>query len=769
MVYSLISLYPEEKDSGFDENGGFGPLNDAVSCTITEEVNGTFELQMEYPISGRRTSFLENNRIITARVNPYDNSVQPFRIYSISKGTASTISVSAAHISYDMTYDLVAPFTAKNSQEAMTKLKANILNPSHDYKFISNFNGEGQLKITEPTPLRSVLGGSDDSILGVYGGEYTYNGLEVTLSEKRGSDNGVTIRYGKNLMTYKEDEIYSSFYTHIYPYWYDSESETLVTLTEKALAIPNAGKSHFQRWLPVDLSSEFQERPLAAELRAQANKYLEDNPGIGTPEVNTDITFVQLEKFEEYRYLQGVEAVHLGDTVTVIFPRINRTTKAEVTKTVYDVLNDRYSDVSIGTIHDKFTDTVVRQGNDVSKARTYIRDATKSATDWITNGRGYMVAVKDEEGSWMEICSLDKKNIDEAKNIWRWNNGGFGFSADGYDGPYTTAITQDGQMVADFVKAGHMSCNRLRGGTLTLGGGEDNVYGSIEVYSDTVSYGIDKPESLIARLDVMGLYLDSREYNADKGVWGSLGRGTFNGNVLAFYSTYSPPQSKIYVSSESRALFITAVQELTIGPSYSGDPSVGFALSLSFPASGANGDAHLEINGDVLATAFKSDEIVEMASTENYQIRETYSNVSTVSLLSDIGEAYTDDTGYCYVALNDIFTEAANTNVEYQVFLQKEGPGDLWVSEKSSLYFIVQGTENLKFSWEIKARIAGHEYDSLELCEKPDTTESIPYEYEYEEEIKQLQQVYFDNYNKLQVETEEYENETVEQLYGITY
>lgn len=88
--------------------------------------------------------------------------------------------------------------------------------------------------------------------------------------------------------------------------------------------------------------------------------------------------------------------------------------------------------------------------------------AIGNATNWITNGKGYMVGIKDAEDNWIEICSLDQKGLEQAVNVWRWNNGGFGFSKNGYNGPYTIAITQDGAIVADFITTGTLNCALLK-------------------------------------------------------------------------------------------------------------------------------------------------------------------------------------------------------------------------------------------------------------------------------------------------------------------
>lgn len=140
-----------------------------------------------------------------------------------------------------------------------------------------------------------------------------------------------------------------------------------------------------------------------------------------------------------------------------------------------------------------------------------------------------------------------------------------------------------------------------------------------------------------------------------------------------------------------------------------------------------------------------------IVDTENYDIRSQYCYETATPYFGDIGTAQTDETGKCYIDIDDIFAETVNTDVEYQVFLQKEGQGDIWVEEKTDSYFIVKGTENLKFSWEIKAIQRDYEFERLEKFDNSEKEEVIDYEKEYMEEI-----------NDLIKEQEEILNETVE-------
>lgn len=107
-----------------------------------------------------------------------------------------------------------------------------------------------------------------------------------------------------------------------------------------------------------------------------------------------------------------------------------------------------------------------------------------------------------------------------------------------------------------------------------------------------------------------------------------------------------------------------------------------------------------------------------VVDTDNYQKRLLYCYEMPSPMFGDIGEGVTDEDGFCVVEIDDIFGESVCQSIEYQVFLQKEGPGDIWVDQKEYNYFVVRGTPNLKFSWEIKAKQRDFEMDRLELYDR---------------------------------------------------
>lgn len=432
---------------------GLGALSDAISCTVAEELNGVYELEMQYPVSGIHFSDIADRCIILAIPSPY-RTAQPFRIYRITKPLTGICTIYARHLSYDLAGDVLNPFTAPNAPAAMAGLQSNAEGGTA-FTFWTDKETVANFTVSVPTAIRSALGGQAGSILDVYGGEYEWDKYTVKLHNQRGTDNGVSIRYGKNLTDLEQDRNISNVATGIYPYWADTEGN-LVTCDPKI--VPAPGTYDFTHVVPIDFSQDFDTAPTPEQLQARAETYVQANK-IGVPDVSISVSFIQLEQTEEYKHLALLEKCDLGDTVTVQFEELGVDAKAKIVKITTDVLLERYQSVDIGSVRANISDTIANQQQEIQQrpTTTAMQQAVSNATNWITNGKGYMVGVKDAAGNWIEICSLDQQGLQNAINVWRWNNGGFGFSSNGYNGPYKVAITQDGAIVADFITTGTLN------------------------------------------------------------------------------------------------------------------------------------------------------------------------------------------------------------------------------------------------------------------------------------------------------------------------
>lgn len=455
-------LFPPDEKAFITQ--GLGALCDAISCTVTEERNGSYELELVYPMKGLHYSEIQDRCLIWAIPSPY-RSPQPFRVYRHSKPLGGKVTFYARHISYDLSGVPVNPCGAGSAPAALVALETNAATSS-PFSYWTDKNTEADFSVAVPSSTRSILGGVQGSILDVYGGEYEFDLFTVKLYNQRGRDNGVVVRYGKNLTDLTQESDSSSLATGIYPYWTDSEGGNLVVCDPPIISAP--GSYDFTRVTPVDFSADFDEPPTPEQLKARADTYVADNK-VGVPKVSLSVSFAALDQTDEYADLRLLEKVDLCDTVTVQYEALGVDAEAKIIKITTDVLLERYKKIEIGDARGSLSDTIANQGQQIQEkpSKSDLQQTVDNSTDLITGGKGGHVVIRlDGEGKPFEILILDTDDITTAQNVWRWNSGGFGHSSTGYNGPYSTAITQDGKIVADFITAGALNANILEGGVI---------------------------------------------------------------------------------------------------------------------------------------------------------------------------------------------------------------------------------------------------------------------------------------------------------------
>ena len=265
----------------------------------------------------------------------------------------------------------------------------------------------------------------------------------------------------------EQDENCSNVYTGVLPYWTGNDT----TVSGSVVNAP--GTYDFTRILPVDFTSDFEEQPSTAQLDNAATNYISAN-NIGIPEVNLTVSFVHLNQTEEYKNLGIFERVELGDTIKVEFAAMGVSSTARCVKTVYNTLLERYDNVELGEVKKGLADTISSQTSsiiDISKnsgVSSAVKAAIMAASEAITGQKGGSVILHDTRGGNKpnELLFLDNDDISQAQKVWRFNLSGFGYSSNGYEGPFTTAITRDGSIVADFITTGSMDAARITAGIL---------------------------------------------------------------------------------------------------------------------------------------------------------------------------------------------------------------------------------------------------------------------------------------------------------------
>ena len=463
----MIPILYAGKEQSF-LNNGLGRLSDAISCKVTEERNGTFELEMTYPITGIHYKDIALNKIILAKTEE-GGSNQAFIIYSITRPISGIVSIKANHISYLLNGFVVMPFDAVSLADAMSKINPNTV-VTIPFTFSTDITSDINFSFDTPRSIRSLLGGEQGSLLDTYGGyDYRFDNFQVSLLADRGNDNGVVLRYGKNLTELKNLDNTTNVYTGIVPYW--KNDTTTLYLPERVVLSGHESDYPYKIIKTVDFSQEFENEPTEAQLRAKAQSYLENNRGWALKN-NIDVSFVALWQSEEYKDIAALERVRMCDTVRVVYSKLGVDIKTRVIKTVYNVLLERYDSISLGDATYNLTQAIQEtiMEPEIQRNQSFTKDAVARATKLIQGGLGgHVVFNTNGDGEPQEILIMDTDSIETAVNVIRMNLNGIGFSHNGYAGPFTTAWTVDGHFVADFIDTGNLNAGLLKVGTITDG------------------------------------------------------------------------------------------------------------------------------------------------------------------------------------------------------------------------------------------------------------------------------------------------------------
>lgn len=343
----MIPILYEKTETTFASNG-LGRLVDCTRCLVTEERNGVYEVEFDIPITSPMYPEINEGRIIAA-THEDGGDIQPFDIYHRTAPINGIVTFYAHHISYRQNGITVKPFTASGVGNAITALKTNSVN-NNPFTYITDKSTAGDYTVAEPQSLKALLGGTQNSLLDVFGGgEYKFDKFTVSLLAARGTATDVQIRYGKNLSDISHDIDYIDAYNGIVPYWYgDNEGTmTLVTLTEWAIYSNGTPYDGRNTVYPMNLTDKFEAMPTEAELRTMATSIMSTSEAYLAKE-NIKVSFVQMWQTEEYKSIAPLQSVKLCDTVSVYYEELGVDITSKVIKVVYNTLLDRYDEVELG-------------------------------------------------------------------------------------------------------------------------------------------------------------------------------------------------------------------------------------------------------------------------------------------------------------------------------------------------------------------------------------------------------------------------------------
>lgn len=707
-------------------SNGMGRLSDAISCKVVEERNGQYELEMKYPVTGIHYADIQEERIIASRHDDTDD-IQPFRIYKITRPMNGQVEVNARHISYQLSKVTVMPMTAESCADAFAAMKTNSVG-DNPFEFWTDKDVEGPFRITQPVSLRSYLGGTAGSILDVYGtGEYEWDKYMVKFHTHRGSDTGVTIRYGKNLTDVKKITDSSGIWTGIVPFWYgldQNESEVLVTLPEKAVYADTAGDYAYRMVIPVDFTTSFQSVPTAAQLRETAGAYVRNNADRAIPS-SIDVSFVNLWQTEEYQDVAPLQRLKLCDTVTIHHRTLGVENKAKIVSVTYDVLLERYTTMTIGEVRTSLGEAIQEAVSSVNRndvaTLTSMELAIRHATDVLAGiFGGHLKFILNSSGQPEGFYIMDTADASTAVKVLRINASGISFSSNGIGGSFSAAWPLDGKFNANFIKTGAINASLITTGALnatlmTTGilllkrGTKERLYanfatGELRLTPDSFEMANgDTLESIAAQ--AASDALDAALLDAVSGEVSDVLPAAVNAAVASAVptavSTEVTNQLPAAVSAAVNNAVPTAVNAAVPSAVSSEVASaVPEAVNAAVPTAVASEVASAvptAVNATV-PTAVAS----EVASVVPTAVSAAVSDAMEQLPLDLFGGGTIGVDGTCSIPLDQGFT----TESVYYVFLTKEGEGDLYISAKGANSFTVTGTAGLAFAWNLKYQVS---------------------------------------------------------------
>lgn len=422
-------------DRDFSSAGNI--IVESAKCLETKRksLNGWF-IEVEMPIKYKE--YIEKDKLCVVQTKSKLRP-QAFRITENIEYTNKKIKFIANHVMFDAK-DYILVDVRPTNQNGTNGL--NYINQRTDnvspFTIFSNVEN-----INTAYFIRKNLLEAWETFEERWGGVFDADNWDISFLQSIGNDNGENVIYGKNMQSMDIYEDWSNVVTKIYPVGYDG-----IMLPEQFLKSDIQYEKPYSRVIDFETNIEYEEQTqekLIKELRENAQKYLDENK---YPKVS-------------YTIISNINnRMEIGDIISVLHPLVN--IKTEVLEYQYDIISEKVKSLTFGNYSrnvkakfDNIKNTINQINQAITRQETVINNQTNIINTLNKNGLVYI----DEN----EILILDKLPKEQAKNVWRFGLGGLGFSSNGYEGPFETAMTMDGQINAKFITTGTMSVDRIEG------------------------------------------------------------------------------------------------------------------------------------------------------------------------------------------------------------------------------------------------------------------------------------------------------------------
>lgn len=356
----MIPILYDKDELAFATNG-LGRLRDCISCVVTEERNGIYECDFEYPIDGQNYDQIQCGRIIGITHNE-TGDIQPFDIVSYSKPINGIATFHAVHISYRQSF-----LTVKTSKGVSSLADAFTLlgtaQPTNRFTYSTDKISAAYFGASDGTPrtVKELLGGIEGSILDTYGGEYEFDRFSVILHSARGIRRDFTIKYGVNMTEYNDDFDISETYSSVIPYWTDGEKFVVGNRVTSEQTVTGRGEC-----VPLDVSDKFESKPTKAQVQTEGlNAIKASKPHL--PAQTIKVSFARLQDVG-YEFLSPLLKCDLCDTIKVEFPAYGMTGAYKIVKVEWNVLENKYESMELGSLATSLSDALGVSTGSVSVA-----------------------------------------------------------------------------------------------------------------------------------------------------------------------------------------------------------------------------------------------------------------------------------------------------------------------------------------------------------------------------------------------------------------
>ena len=358
MAYPI--LYKAD-ETNFDHLG-VSVLSDASKCYVTRERNGLYILEFKYPVNGKDVDKIKEGMIVKVDAG-YRSKNQRFIISKINK-SKEIFKIYCQHISQVKTsLNAILPDieVSGDGMAALSKWRDNLLDSRDEFFVNSDITTINKTvwKVDNIENARDALGGKTGSILDVWGGEYKFDNLNITLHKSMGVDNPTIIAYGKNLIDLEQEQSILETYTSIFPFKKvtdENNNEVLLTLPELLVDSRYVNNFTHKRILKVDFSND-ENIKTEEQLRNKANSYIKSN-NVGVPKTNLKINYQDLSKVEGVFDNPALEQIDLCDRLKVYYSELGiMNESAKVVKVIWDVILEENHEIEVGDSRSSFTDS----------------------------------------------------------------------------------------------------------------------------------------------------------------------------------------------------------------------------------------------------------------------------------------------------------------------------------------------------------------------------------------------------------------------------